>query len=87
MGGNSLLVFNGLNRIKTQLLKSTIARVEKDAELQYILLSLDGASVLFSEDKIQFINRTFESVFVKSHKFEQRPLLKVARRINHWTTC
>ena len=72
MGGNSLLVFNGLNRIKTQLLKSTIARVEKDAELQYILLSLDGASVLFSEDKSQFINRTFESVFVKSHKFEQR---------------
>jgi len=72
MGGNSLLVFNGLNRIKTQLLNSTIARVEKDAELQYILLSLDGASVLFSDDKIQFINRTFESVFVKSRKLEQR---------------
>lgn len=54
------------------LLKVSIARVEKESEMQYILLSLDGASALFSGQKLQFINRTFESVFVKSDSRFQR---------------
>jgi len=29
---------------------------------------MDGASVLFHEDKIRFINRAFESIFIKSQK-------------------
>ena len=48
------------------LLRESVARVERDSELKYILLSLDGASALFSDNKIKFINRTFESVFVES---------------------
>lgn len=50
------------------LLKESIVRMEKDSELQYILLFLDGANSLFSGNEIQFINRTFESVYVKSEQ-------------------
>ena len=63
-GLNMVVVFNGQKRIQAMLLKESLARVQKDSELQHILLSLDGATVLFSGESIQMINRAFESVFV-----------------------
>ena len=63
---NLVVVFNGQKKIQKQLLRETIQRVQKDSELQYILLSLYGGSALFSNDSVRFVNRTFESIFVKS---------------------
>ena len=63
-----ILVFQSQKRNQDLLLKEAMIRVERDKELQYILLSLDGASLLFQGDRIRYINRTFESVFIKSQK-------------------
>ena len=61
-----VLVFQSQKKNQDLLLKEAVMRVERDQELQYILLSLDGASILFQGDRIRFINRTFESLFIKS---------------------
>ena len=51
-----LIPFRGAKIIQSKLLKEALGKIEIEYELKTILLSFDGASILFRDGKIKFIN-------------------------------